>query len=160
VQQESAACRAVANDVDFTSLCADIAAFFGHAIILLRMADTDLPNASKMAPSSYMCKSKMEEFRKKLPFAAVCIDKDEKREQDLLLHPIHFAAYLVDPEYFGHKQLTTPQCMEGFLTFVLLPACICTGLWAYLRLRCSALYALCSVLCALYILYIYCREAL
>ena len=45
-----------------------------------------------------MCKSKMEEFRKKLPFAAVCIDKYEKREQDLL-HPIHFAAYLVDPEY-------------------------------------------------------------
>jgi hypothetical protein len=40
----------------------------------------------------------MEEFRKKLPFAAVCIDKYEKREQDLL-HPIHFAAYLVDPEY-------------------------------------------------------------
>jgi hypothetical protein len=38
VQQESAACRAVVNDVDFTSLCADIAAFFGPAIILLRLA--------------------------------------------------------------------------------------------------------------------------
>jgi hypothetical protein len=84
VQQGSAACRAVVNDVDFTSLCADIAAFFGPAIILLRLADTDLPSVSKMVPSSYMCKSKMEEFREKLPFAAICIEKYEKREKDLL----------------------------------------------------------------------------
>jgi hypothetical protein len=117
VQQESAACRAVVNDVAFTSLCADIAAFFDPAIILLRLADTDLPNVSKMVPSSYLCKSKMEEFRTKLPFAATCIEKYEKREEDLL-HPIHFAAYLVDPQYLDHKQLTNPMCMEGFLNFI------------------------------------------
>ena len=117
MQQESAACRAVVNDFDFTSLCADIAAFFGPAIILLRLADTDLPNVSKMVPSSYLCKSKMEEFMTKLSFAAICIGKYEKREKDLL-HPIHFAAYMVDPQFLDHKQLAIPMCMEGFLTFI------------------------------------------
>jgi hypothetical protein len=57
---------------------------------------------------------KMEEFRTKLSFAAICIEKYEKREKDLL-HPIHFAAYLVDPQFLDHKQLTTPLCAwKGF----------------------------------------------
>jgi hypothetical protein len=32
----------------------------------------------------------------------------------VLLCPIHFAAYAVDPDHHDHHQLAIPQCMAGF----------------------------------------------
>ena len=49
-------------DVAFTSLCAEIAEFFDPALILLRIADSDVPNVSKMVPGSANVKARMQEM--------------------------------------------------------------------------------------------------
>jgi hypothetical protein len=101
------------SDVPFTSFCAEIVEFFDPALILLRIADSDAPNLSKMAPGSSHVKARMQDAidredndARKLPWKTV-LKFYEKREVDLL-YPIHFAAYAVDPEHHDHHQLTIP----------------------------------------------------
>ena len=49
--------------------------------------------------------------------AAACIEKYKVREKDLIT-PIHAAAYACDPECIDHKQVTLPDCMDGFVLFI------------------------------------------
>jgi hypothetical protein len=39
------------------------------------------------------------------------------REKDLTT-PIHAATYACDPECIDHKQVTPPECMDGFVLFI------------------------------------------
>jgi hypothetical protein len=48
--------------VRFTSFLAEIAEFFDPALVLLRIADSDVPNVSKMAPASANVKARMQEI--------------------------------------------------------------------------------------------------
>jgi hypothetical protein len=86
------------------------------------MADSDAPNVSKMVPYSYNAKARMQEIADRgddehtdLWNDCVSMHKYIIREKDLL-HTFHYAGYAVDPEFRGngHKQLTTPACVEGF----------------------------------------------
>ena len=62
VRAESGEIRSMILDVAFTSLCAEIAEFFDPALILLRIADSDVPNVSKMVPGSANVKARMQEM--------------------------------------------------------------------------------------------------
>jgi hypothetical protein len=112
------------NDVHFTSFCAEVAEFFGPALILLRVADSDAPNVSKMVPGSADVKARMQEMMEReegderRQLWKECSDRYEVREEDLL-QPIHYAAYACDPAFTlqGHKPHTLPQCMDGFNAF-------------------------------------------
>ena len=84
------------------------------------MADSDAPNVSKMVPYSYNAKARMQELAGRgddehTDLWNDCVGMYIVREGDLL-YPVHFAGYAVDPEFRGngHKQLTTPACVEGF----------------------------------------------
>jgi hypothetical protein len=117
-QEQSGVARGFVNDVHFTSFLAEIAEFFDPALVLLRIADSDVPNVSKMVPGSANVKSRMQEmvdreedYKKDLWQA--CFDHYVTLEKDLL-HPIHYAAYICDPEFLLQKQLTMPQCMTAF----------------------------------------------
>jgi hypothetical protein len=61
VREEYSACRLLISDASFTTLCAEIADFFGPALILLRVADSHAPNVSKMVPGSAQAKARMAE---------------------------------------------------------------------------------------------------
>jgi hypothetical protein len=112
-QEQSGVARGFVNDVHFTSFLAKIAEFFVPALVLLRIADSDVPDVSKMAPGSANVKSWMQEmidreedYKKDLWQA--CFDYYVTREKDLL-HPILYAAYICHPEFLSHKQLTMPR---------------------------------------------------
>ena len=60
-----------------------------------------------------MMETKTEDYE----FAAECIDKYKVREKELI-KPMHCAAYACDPESIDHKQVTLPECTEGFVLFV------------------------------------------
>ena len=113
VQAEMGACRAIVNDVTFTSFLASVAEFFDPVLRLLRMADSDAPNVSKMVPYSYNAKARMQELAGRgddehTDLWNDCVGMYIVREGDLL-HPVHFAGYAVDPEFRGngHKQLAS-----------------------------------------------------
>jgi hypothetical protein len=61
-QEQPGAARGLVNDVHFTSFLAEIAEFFDPALVLLRIADSDVPNVSKMAPGSANVKARMQEI--------------------------------------------------------------------------------------------------
>jgi len=114
------ACRAIVNDVTFTSFLASVAEFFDPVLRLLRMADSDAPNVSKMVPYSYNAKARMQELAGRgddehTELWNDCVGMYIVREGDLLT-PTHFAGYACDAEFLGngHKQLTMPACVEGF----------------------------------------------
>ena len=117
VQSESAACRAIANDPAFGSFCAEIADFFDPTIVLLRRCDSEVPNLSKVYPGSKLALRTMETKTEDYDFADACIDKYKVREKELI-KPVHCAAYACDPESIDHKQVTLPECTEGFVLFV------------------------------------------
>ena len=119
VREESSDIRAMLTDVPFTSFCAEVAEFFDPALILLRVADSNAPNVSKMVPGSANVKARMQEVverevgDERRAVWEACIERYEVREVDLL-QPIHYAGYVCDSEFLGHHQTTIPQCMPGF----------------------------------------------
>ena len=119
VRDESHAIRAMLTDVPFTSFCAEVAEFFDPALILLRVADSDSPNVSKMVPGSANVKARMQEVverevgDERRAVWQECVNRYEVRELDLL-QPIHYAGYVCDSEFLDHHQTTIPQCMTGF----------------------------------------------
>ena len=98
-QEQSAAARALVNDVHFTSFLAEIAEFFDPALVLLRIADSDVPNVSKMVPGSANVKARMQEIIfalsqrpdelcGKAALWQSCYEHYVTREKDLL-QPVH-----------------------------------------------------------------------
>ena len=115
------------NDVHFTSFLAEIAEFFDPALVLLRIADSDVPNVSKMVPGSANVKARMQEIIfalsqrpdelcGKAAMWQACYEHYVRREGDLL-QDVHFVGYICDPEFADHKQLTMPRCMTAFNEF-------------------------------------------
>ena len=105
------------NDVHFTSFLAEIAEFFDPALVLLRIADSNVPNVSKMVPGSANVKAgvqeiifalsqRPDELCGKAALWQSCYEHYVTREEDLLQN-VHYVGYICDPEFLHHKQLTT-----------------------------------------------------